>query len=124
MNTDNQTSGLAIVNKTASYDSVKGQESVELALALSNFGQAVSLFFIEDGVWQLLRQQNPAQLNRKAYFKTFAALEFYDIDKIYVCHDSLLSRGISEAELCIPVTLVTDEQCQQLLSFHNQVVVF
>ncbi|WP_158968766.1 sulfurtransferase complex subunit TusC [Paraglaciecola sp. L3A3] len=122
--TNSDNNGLAIINKTAPYGSTKGQESLDLALALSNFAQAVSLFFIDDGVWQLLNEQVPNSINQKAYFKTFAALEFYDIENIYVCEQSLTARGLTESQLCIPVTLISHSENNQLLATHNQVLVF
>ena len=57
--------GLALVNKTAPYGGANGQESLDLALAAGSFGQDVSLFFIEDGVFQLLAGQAPENIEAK-----------------------------------------------------------
>lgn len=95
-----------------------------MALALSNFAQDVSVFFIEDGVLQLLVPQNPTVIDAKAYYKTFAALEFYDIENIYVCKQSLLQRGIETSQLCIPVTLIEHEDLPKLLSKQQHVMSF
>ena len=73
---------IAIINKSAPYGSSNGQESLDMALAMSNFAQNVSVFFIEDGVLQLLTSQRAASIDSKAYHKTFPALEFYDIERI------------------------------------------
>mgnify|MGYP000648672588 CR=1 FL=1 len=99
---------IAIINQAAPHGSAKGQESLELALAMSNFGQEVSLFFVEDGIWQLINHQAPQQIDSKAYHKTFAALEFYEIDNIFVCRQSLFERT----------------ETPQLLNKHAQVMVF
>lgn len=115
---------VAIINRSAPYGSSKGQESLELALAMSNFGQAISLFFIDDGVWQLLNNQASQQINAKAYHKTFAALEFYDIENIYVCKQSILARSIQVEDLCIPIQLVDPAQTSTLLTKHTKVMVF
>ncbi len=95
-----------------------------MALALSNFTQDVSVFFIEDGVLQLLVSQDPTVINAKAYHKTFAALEFYDIENIYVCKNRLLQRGIEASQLCIPVTLIELEDLSKLLSKQQHVMTF
>jgi tRNA 2-thiouridine synthesizing protein C len=115
---------IAIVNKSPPYGSSNGQESLDMALALSNFAQNVSVFFIEDGVLQLLVSQDPTVINAKAYHKTFAALEFYDIENIYVCKNSLLQRGIEASQLCIPVTLIELEDLSELLSKQQHVMSF
>ena len=115
---------IAILNKSAPYGSINGQESLDMALAMSNFGQDVSLFFIEDGVLQLIKQQTADKIHHKAYHKTFGALSFYDIDNIYVCQQSLLERNLSATDLSIPVTLIELSQLTALITTHAQVMVF
>ena len=118
------TSTIAILNKSAPYGNINGQESLDMALAMSNFGQDVSLFFIEDGVFQLVNQQTPDKIQHKAYHKTFSALTFYDIEDIYVCQQSLLERNLTVTDLCIPVTLMKPSQLTALIAKRNQVMVF
>jgi len=95
-----------------------------MALAISNFGQDMNLFFIEDGVLQLVKQQTPDTIQHKAYHKTFAALGFYDIDNIYVCQQSLLERNLEVTDLLIPVTLIEPNQLTALMSESAHVMVF
>jgi tRNA 2-thiouridine synthesizing protein C len=117
-------SSIAILNKSAPYGRINGQESLDMALAMSNFGQDVSLFFIEDGVLQLVKEQTPDTIQHKAYHKTFAALTFYDIDNIYVCQQSLLERNLTANDLSIPVTLIAPSQLTALIATNDQVMVF
>jgi tRNA 2-thiouridine synthesizing protein C len=118
------TSSIAIINKSAPYGSSNGQESLDMAMAMSNFSQDVSVFFIEDGVFQLLLSQAPAAIDAKAYHKTFKALEFYDIENIYVCSQSLAQRGIQSSQLCIPVTLIEHDDLSGLLASQQHVMSF
>lgn len=85
----------AIINTATTLDSVKGKEALDLALMLASFEFEVSLFFIEDGVYQTLAQQ-PELVGGKDYPASFKALSFYDIEDIYVCSDSLAERGLEE----------------------------
>ncbi|MGJ8679918.1 sulfurtransferase complex subunit TusC [Paraglaciecola sp.] len=124
MTVNNPVSGVAIVNQTSPFGTSKGQESLELALALSNFGQEVSLFFIDDGVFQLLAHQSPENIQAKAYFKTFSALEFYDIENIYVCEESLKVRNLDISSLCIPVTLLSHTEHAQKIALYRHTMVF
>lgn len=117
-------STIAILNKSAPYGVINGQESLDMALAMSNFGQDVKLFFIEDGVLQLIRQQTSDKIQHKAYHKTFAALTFYDIENIYVCQQSLLERSLTASDLSIPVILIEPEQLSALIGKNDQVMVF
>ena len=95
-----------------------------MAMAMSNFAQDVSVFFIEDGVLQLLAAQNASIIDAKAYSKTFSALEYYDIENIYVCKQSLEQRGIRSEQLCIPVTLIEREDLGNLLASQQHVMSF
>jgi tRNA 2-thiouridine synthesizing protein C len=115
---------IAIINRHAPYGQAKGQEALDLAIAGANFGQAVSVFFIDDGVFQLLIAQTPQQIDAKNYSKTFAALTFYDIDDIYVCQQSLTQRNLTPDDLCIPVSVLSAEQLQQQLALHQHLVSF
>lgn len=115
---------LAIINKTAPFGQANGQESLDLAIASANFGQAVSLFFIDDGVFQLLADQAPEQIQSKNYPKTFAALTFYDIDDIYVCEQSLRRRNLVPGDLCIEVMILTNAQLQAKIALHHYLLSF
>jgi tRNA 2-thiouridine synthesizing protein C len=115
---------LALINKTAPYGRANGQESLDLALAAGSFGQDVSLFFIEDGVFQLLLKQAPEMINAKNYNKTFAALEFYDIENIFVCTDSLTARHLTTTDLSIEVQTLTSEQLHRRLAQHQHILSF
>ena len=115
---------IALVNKTAPYGQANGQESLDLALAAGSFGQDLSLFFIEDGVFQLLAKQAPSCIEAKNYSKTFAALEFYDIEHIYVCGDSLQARKLEPKDLCIELEVLSKKDLQQRLSEHQHILSF
>lgn len=86
---------IAIVNTQAPFSNAAGKEALDAALIFGSFEQAPSLFFLGDGVFQLIGQQNADAIDMKDYLKTFAALEFYDIDNIYLCQQSLAERNLS-----------------------------
>ena len=89
--------GLAIINSKAPFSSAYGKDALDIALIFGSFEQKVSLFFQGDGVYQLIDNQDGSLLSIKDYLKTFAAFEFYDIEDIYVCHQSLANRELDES---------------------------
>lgn len=97
------TASIALIAKSAPYGTANGQELLDLALAAGSFGQNVALFFLEDGVYQLVAQQQPQIIEQRNYSKTFAALTFYDIDDVFVCQQSLDARGLTAQQLCIDI---------------------
>ena len=115
---------IAIIHRTAPHGHSHGQEALDMALVAGSFGQDVGLFFLDDGVFQLLAGQKPDAVLRKNYSKTFAALEFYDIETLVVCQQSLQARGLTQADLCIPVQVLAPDPLREALAGFNHIVSF
>lgn len=114
----------AIINKSPPYSTANAKESLDLALVMGSFEQAVGLFFCDDGVYQLVKGQVPSSIKAKDLTKTLKALPFYDIEKIYVCHQSLIARNLSVSDLCVDVTELSFSNWQTLLNQYQHVVTF
>lgn len=110
------------VNRKAPHGTIYAQESLELALITAAFDQIVSLVFLDDGVFQLKKNQNTQALDLKNFSKTFRALEDFEIDKIYVEKESLSSRGLAELDLIIPVEVLASEQLSHLMAQQDVVI--
>ena len=98
---------VTIVIRNAPFNGQSGQEAVDLILAASTFGQQVSVAFVDDGVFQLCQHQNPAQIQRKHFAKSFGAFEFYDVEDVYVCQQSLSARKIDEHALLVDAQILS-----------------
>ncbi len=86
---------LALLNSRAPFASSAGKDALDIALVFGSFEQPTALFFQGDGVYQLIQGQSGEFISVKDYLKTFSAFEFYDIEEICVCQDSLIERGLS-----------------------------
>lgn len=115
---------IAIINRTAPFGNSNGQESLDLVLAASSYEQQVSLFFLDDGVYQLLKTQAPEVIESKNYSKTFQALSFYDVENLYVCTASLSERNLSIENLGVEVQLISLNKMSQLLNEHKHILSF
>jgi tRNA 2-thiouridine synthesizing protein C len=104
-----------IVNRRAPHGTVYALEVLEMVLISAMFDQDVHLAFLDDGVWQLRRDQAPGALEMKAFSKTYRALEGYGVEKIYVERESMVERGLSEEELVIPVEVIGRAEMGQLM---------
>ena len=91
------------VNRKAPHGSIYAQESLEVVLIGAAFEQDVTLAFIDDGVYQLLQNQDTGAIGSKNFSPTFRALGDYDVNKIYVERESLEMRGLSKDDL-MPLT--------------------
>lgn len=87
------------VNRRAPYGSIYALESLEVVLIGAAFEQDVSLLFLDDGVYQLKKDQNTDGLDMKNFSPTYNALGDYDVNKIYVEQESLEERGLAIDDL-------------------------
>jgi len=87
------------MNTKAPYGTVYALESLEVVLIGAAFEQDVSLAFIGDGVYQLVKGQDTQSIGMKNFSPTYAALGDYDVNKIYVEKESLEERGLSLDDL-------------------------
>ena len=91
------------INRKAPHGSVYAHESLEVVLIAAAFEQDVALAFIDDGVYQLMRDQDTSQIGMKNFSPTYRALGDFDVNKIYVERESLETRGLGLDDL-IPLT--------------------
>jgi len=119
-----QENGLAIINSKAPFSSTHGKDALDIALIFGSFEQKVSLFFQGDGVYQLIAQQDGSLLSVKDYLKTFSAFEFYDIEDIYVCQQSLANRQLGENFHISDVQVLPSIEFGAALNRHQHVLRF
>lgn len=91
------------VNRKAPHGTVYAQESLEVVLIAAAFEQEVALAFVDDGVYQLMQNQDTSALGNKNFSPTYRALGDYDVNQIYVEQESLELRGLSKEDL-MPLT--------------------
>lgn len=87
------------VNRKSPYGTIYALESLEVVLISAAFDQDVSLTFTDDGVYQLMKDQNTDGIGMKNFSSTYAALGDYEIKKIFIDKESLDERGLSLADL-------------------------
>jgi len=118
------TKSIAIVNTQAPFSSATGKEALDAALIFGSFEQVISLFFIGDGVFQVIGNQNASSLETKDYLKTFSALTFYDIENIYVCQQSLTERNLPANFHVDNIQVLTTAEFSQRLHSHQVIYRF
>ena len=91
------------INRKAPHGSIYAQESLDVVLIGAAFEQDVTLAFIDDGVYQLMQNQDTSGAGVKNFAPTFRALGDYDVKQIYVEEESLKLRGLGKDDL-IPLT--------------------
>ena len=115
------------VNRKAPYGSIYALESLEVVLIGAAFDQDVSLVFIDDGIYQLKKNQQTSVssgIGMKDFSKTYRALEGYDVEKLYVDKKSMEERGLSEDDLLVDVEILDDAQMAELMEQQDVVLSF
>ena len=112
------------VNRRAPYGSIYALESLEVVLIGAAFEQDVSLAFVDDGVYQLTKGQDTKGLEMKNFSPTFGALEDYDVTKLYVEEEALQARGLSAADLVVPVQVVSTQRMAEIMAGQDVILNF
>ena len=112
------------VNRRAPYGTIYSLESLEVVLIGAAFEQDVSLAFLGDGVYQLAKGQDTKGLEVKNFSPTFRALGDYDVTKLYVEKEALEARGLSEADLVVPVEVVSAERMAEIMEAQDVILSF
>ena len=110
------------VNRKAPYGTIYALESLEVVLIAAAFDQDVSLAFLDDGVYQVLKGQHTKAIDVKNFSPTYRALEGYDIEKLYVEKESMEARGLKEEDFIVPVKVINTQEMADLMQ--SQDVVF
>jgi tRNA 2-thiouridine synthesizing protein C len=112
------------VNRKAPYGTIYALESLEVVLISAAFEQDVSLAFMDDGVYQLMKGINTDGIEMKSFSKTYRALEGYDIEKLYVERESMELRGLTEDDLVVDVQVVGKSEMGDLMNEQDVVLSF
>ncbi|MBK6862759.1 MAG: sulfurtransferase complex subunit TusC [Ideonella sp.] len=112
------------VNRRAPYGTIYALESLEVVLITATFDQDVSLVFLDDGVYELLKGQNTKAVGIKNFSPTYRALDGYDVEKLYVERESLAARGISEDQLLVDVEVLSSAEMGELMAAQDVVLSF
>jgi len=112
------------VNRKAPYGTIYALESLEVVLIGAAFEQDVSLAFLGDGVYQLTKGQDTKGREVKNFSPTFRALEDYDVTKLYVEQEALEARGLTEADLVVPVQVVSAGRMAEIMEEQDVILSF
>jgi tRNA 2-thiouridine synthesizing protein C len=94
-----ETKKFLFINRKAPYGTIYAWESLEVVLIGAAFEQDVSLAFMDDGVYELVKGQDTAGIGMKNFSPTYSALGDYEVTRIYVEKESLEERGLTLDDL-------------------------
>ena len=117
---------LAFLFRTAPHGNAISREGLDALLAATAFcdEEEIGVFFIDDGVLNLLDGQNPELLLQKDFIRTFKLLDLYDIEQRFVCDDSLDQYNLQTEQLIISTEKIDRTSLINKLSQAEKVFTF
>jgi len=122
--TDKMTNKILIIQRAAPYGSSLAREGLDYVLTSAAYDQDISLLFLGDGVFQLLKNQEPQDINLKPQGSALEVLPLYDINKIYAVKEDLQERNILDSDLTITVQTILRSDVNDFIKQQEKVVSF
>jgi tRNA 2-thiouridine synthesizing protein C len=99
---------VAVLMRKAPYGSVYAAEGFRSIMGTGVFEMDISVVFVDDGVYALVKGQNPTGLDMKPLGEGFPMLPDFGVTKFYVHDRSLSERGLAPDDLVMDVEVVDD----------------
>lgn len=116
---------IAFVFTHSPHGCSSGREGLDALLATSALSEDIGVFFIGDGVLQLLPGQQPAKVLARDYIATFGVLPLYDVEQYYLCEASLQERGLAqETGWVLDADVLAPQALRQRLAGYDVVMTF
>jgi tRNA 2-thiouridine synthesizing protein C len=80
------------------------------------------MVFLDDGVYQLKKDQDTGAIGMKNFSPTYRALDDYDVEKIYVEKESMEARGLTEDDFVIPVRVIDSAALRDIMADQDVVI--
>ncbi|MFJ4143908.1 sulfurtransferase complex subunit TusC [Pseudomonas sp. NPDC089734] len=114
---------LLIVSRQAPWSGPGAREALDIVLAGGAYDLPVGLLFMDDGVFQLLPQQNASALQQKDLTANLKALSIFGVEDLHVCGQSLKERGMSQDALDADINHLSEKsELSALMDRYDQVI--
>lgn len=116
---------ILFISRQAPYGNSTAREALDALLAASAYDQNLSILFMEDGVFQLVAEQNPKSIHQKNLCASLQALELYGIENVYIQQESIEKRGLKQEDFSLEnLQILGSDQIKQLMSQQDQILSF
>jgi len=112
------------VNRRAPYGTSYALEAIDAVLIGAAFDQDISLLFIDDGLYQLKKDQDTTEVEIKNFSPAYRAFEMYDVEKIYVSEEAMAARSLKKRDLVVDVEVLSDSKIKDLMDEHDVIFSF
>ena len=115
---------VAILLRKAPYGRVYTAEAFRTIMGIAVFEMEICVVFMDDGVYALMKGQDPEKLDMKPLGEGFPMLKDFDVNRFVVHDESLAERGLSAEDLVMPVELASGEAIAGIFEYYGRVLPF
>jgi len=116
---------IACIQRRAPHGSVFAAEGLDLALVAATFDHKVTLVFMDDGVFQLLKNQAPERaFGMRDFCRALRVLPQYGCERVLAERDSLRARDVIAGDFLTAVTVVERAELREILAAQDCVIDF
>ncbi|AAX87629.1 TPA: sulfurtransferase complex subunit TusC [Haemophilus influenzae] len=94
---------IAFLFRTSPHGTSISREGLDAILAATAFCEPndIGIFFIDDGVLNLIDNQQPEIIQQKDFIRAFKLLDLYDVEQRFICTASLQKFKLDNRELIL-----------------------
>ncbi len=115
---------VAFIFHSAPHATSSGREGLDALLAASAYSEDLAIFFVGEGVLQLLKGQDPTQVLSRDYISAFKLLDLYDIEQRFICEQSMQEWGVEEDDLIVDGQLLSPKDIAAQWKEFDQLLTF
>ena len=113
---------LLLISRQSPYGGSYAREALDIALSAAAFEVEVGLLFMDDGVFQLLGEQDTGASGSKNLEAVLGALGLYDIQRLWVEETALQARKLSVDALSLAAKPCDEAAIRRLVAEHDRVL--
>ena len=98
------------------------QEKLDVILTTAAFDQQIALLFLDGGIFQIYKNQQPEKQGLKETASILNTLEMFDVTELYIETESLREKGLKISQLSLPVKLCDRKDVNSLIQQFDVVI--
>ena len=113
-----------VLLRKAPYGSVYSAEAFRTIMGIAVFEMDICVAFADDGVYTLLKDQDPQKLDMKPLGDGFPMLKDFNVNRFVVHAPSLQERGLKPEDLVVDAEVVDDAGLAAIINEYGRVLPF
>jgi tRNA 2-thiouridine synthesizing protein C len=115
---------VVVLLRKAPYGRVYTAEAFRTIMGIAVFEMDICVVFMDDGVYALMKNQDPEKLEMKPLGDGFPILKDFNVKRFVVHDQALVDRGLSSDDLVMEVEIANGEQITKIFDEYGKVLPF